>query len=82
MPVRFMLSCILWPMSGEMLTVTVVPGCLEDAHTFCVCSLSIPFIVRWVKSGQKGDVDTEGFVRASSSLANGLPQRFGVGLGQ
>ncbi len=75
-----MLNCIPMQKSGEMLTV--VPGRLEDAHTFCDCSPSISFIVRRVNGGQKRNVDAEGFVRSSPSLANGLSQRFGIGLGQ
>ena len=67
-------------MSGEMLTI--VPGGLEDTHTFFNCGPGISIIVRRVNSGQKGNVDTKGFVRSSPSLANGLPQRFGVRLGQ
>lgn len=61
---------------------TVVPGGLEDAHTFFNCGPGISFIVRRINGGQKGNVDTEGFVRASPSLTDSLPQRFGAGLGQ
>ena len=59
---------------------TVAAGRLEDADALLNRHTSIPIEVVVVYTGEYSDIDADGFVSEGTSLPDGLPECFGVGL--